>query len=201
MFNSRIIIKRIESWTVGTWFSYIQRSYITKNGSKSDVSNLPVAKRQNIPHTKKRTLKRKRKNNGNNKNMRKLMEKKEKEEVEPLPPLSPPRVTTTATITPPRLRFIAQTPRHNLMIANFPEMGTAQTPRHNLMITTFPERDTAKVRNVRKGTAKKGKASKRKEIQQVGEVFNAAFSPPVLKSPHHHCAYTDCHLDGRMFFK
>ena len=35
--------KRIESWTVGTWSNSTQRSNIIKNGSASDISNLPEA--------------------------------------------------------------------------------------------------------------------------------------------------------------
>ena len=55
LFNDRN--KRIESWTVGSWSSCTQCSYILKHGLESDVSNLPEEKRENRPHAKKRTIK------------------------------------------------------------------------------------------------------------------------------------------------
>ena len=44
--------KRIESWTLGTWSKCTQYSYIKKNGSEVDISNLPVGKGR-IDHTLK----------------------------------------------------------------------------------------------------------------------------------------------------
>ena len=173
--------KRIESWTVGTWSSCTQRSHIMKNGSERDISNLPVIKRQNRPHTRKRTVKkgkRKRKHSDNT-ILHQLIEEEEKEETEPPPPPPPPPSRATTIIPPPRL--------------------VTHTTRHTLMITNLPDMSRAKITKVRKGTAKKRKTSKRKKIRQVCASFNAAF--PAPESPHHNCTYTDCQLDGNMFFK
>ena len=49
----------IENWSVASWSSYTQRSYIMKHGTENDIANLPSATRYNKPHRNKRTLKRK----------------------------------------------------------------------------------------------------------------------------------------------
>ena len=50
----------IENWSVASWSSNTQRSYIMKHGSESDKANLPSSTRYNNPHRRKRTVKRKR---------------------------------------------------------------------------------------------------------------------------------------------
>ena len=142
--------KRIENWTLATWSKCTQYSYIKKNGSAVDISNLPVGKRENIPHTKNRTA-RKKSRDGN-----------------------------------------APAPKHILMLVHPPSRVVKNTTRNK----------GANKRKANGGILRKKKTPRRKtpaEIEQVGTSFAAAFPPP--KSPHHHCTYSDCQIEGHMLYK
>ena len=220
--------KRIESWTVGSWSSCTQRSFILKNGSESDIANLPEEKRENRPHTKKRTVKKKKNTITNT-----TASAHTTASAVPIQPIPIETQTTAPTVAKPSgTQPVA--PQQPVLEILAPTMTSTATPRttpyHNLMNNSKPpkklpppppsnnsnvQRRTVRKRaltpkaqeqqNVLKSKRKrsdKGKNMERntkKDAQQTNAAFAAAFA--AVKSPHHDCSYAKCHFSDHMFYQ
>ena len=110
----------------------------------------------------------------------------------PPPPL-PPAVVAVAVAAIVAVAAPTPAPKHNLMIGH---------PPPKRVVKNITRKKGANKRKANGGITWKKKTPRRKktaEIEQVGISFAAAFPPP--KSPHQHCTYIDCQIEGHMFYK